>query len=89
MVMAMAATMAMLTNLQSREEGRPVSEAADDATADESPEERWLAERISCVKGLISGWGSRGITLYYARLGWGPVHSVGGKGGCKKGSCCK
>ena len=64
--MAAATAMAMATNLQIRGKGGPLSEAASGTMADASPELRWLIERLSGGKGLVSSQGQRGLTISYA-----------------------
>ena len=45
--------MEMATNIQSRGEWRPLSEAAGGVTADDSIELRWTVERIGGGEGFV------------------------------------
>ena len=88
----MAAAMAMATNRQSLVEGRPSLEAAAGATTDESPEARWLFERLVDGKCLIISQERLGLIISCARPGrkWGGgAYSGGGGGGYEKESCRK
>ena len=58
-------------NIQSRGEGRPLSEGATGATADASPEAGWSLERLSGRKVLVSVRVRHSLTFYFARPGRG------------------
>ena len=61
----------MVTNRQSWGEGRPSLKTTAVATEDVYMEVRWSEERISVDNSIVNGQGKRGLTISYARPGWG------------------